>query len=803
MKRAALSFGSAMVLALSVLSGAWLTSATPDQEASGTTHVFDGSRATLVVSSTADSGPDTLRQALLDAQSGDTITFDPTIFPPGAPVTIFVTGELPHIHQGNLTIDASNAGVVLDGSDLSGDWVPGLEIASDGNTIQGLQVSAFSGTGIVLSGGAKHNTIGGDRSIGAGPFGQGNTSIRNDIGIGIWSDGTSFNIILGNLVGTDEANADGIGNHGHGIMILENASDNAIGPDNIIAYNGGDGINVAQPDSVRNTITRNSIHDNADMGIRLDDGGNTGLTAPSIFDFDLSLGTVEGGTCANCTIEVFSDSDDQGKVYEGRTAADARGVFALSRGTSFTGPHLTATATDTGGNTSGFSEPTSGTHRFSVLQVGNELPRAPLRTRRSGALADNRIGAFPEMHQLDWRVQQLLDTGYKWQRIEVLKDGKYDGRFWDVDWYTEEYSPEPGDDNGITELTDNGVSLVACLGCLVDEQGFAEHGRFRTEEEVQLYLSYVRKVVRHFKGRIQYYEIWNEPNIQTPNWYVELPDYINLVTRTVPVILEEYPQAKIVVGSTSWLGDPGSRDYLFGVLQSDLMPLVDVVSWHPMYGDSPEHDYCRDYYYDYPSIVQEIKGVASAHGFEGEYYAAEINWMTTEHPNPDYPQPRYSAPLCAKYYARGIVMHLALDVVAGIISWGDNPTEEDVVQNLCTSMAGAEPVNLPVQIQSTVTNTVSYTFSLPNDDHLVALWTDGVAVEDDPGVTTTLTIPGFTDHKVKGIDVLYGFEQQVITSEEEGDLVIHDLLVKDYPIILRVTPTKYTFLPLVLRRHPH
>ena len=41
---------------------------------------------------------------------------------------------------------------------------------------------------------------------------------------------------------------------------------------------------------------------------------------------------------------------------------------------------------------------------------------------------------------------------------------------------------------------------------------------------------------------------------------------------------------------------------------------------------------------------------------------------------------------------------------------------------------------------------------------------------------------------VTGIDLLHGFQQPITSSEEGGDLVIHDLLVKDYPIILRVSP---------------
>jgi hypothetical protein len=92
-----------------------------------------------------------------------------------------------------------------------------------------------------------------------------------------------------------------------------------------------------------------------------------------------------------------------------------------------------------------------------------------------------------------------------------------------------------------------------------------------------------------------------------------------------------------------------------------------------------------------------------------------------------------------------------------------------------------------VEIQSEATNIRSYSFSLPNGDRLVALWTDGVAVEDDPGVAATLIVEGLAAQKVMGIDVLNGFEQQLVTSIEDGNLVIRNLLVKDYPIILRLT----------------
>lgn len=93
------------------------------------------------------------------------------------------------------------------------------------------------------------------------------------------------------------------------------------------------------------------------------------------------------------------------------------------------------------------------------------------------------------------------------------------------------------------------------------------------------------------------------------------------------------------------------------------MPLVDGISWHaePRYG--PGYDETREYYYEYPSIVQEIKDVASAHGFTGEYIVEELIWWTPEDSalEPCFPW-TYTEILSAKYYARAVMMHLGMNV---------------------------------------------------------------------------------------------------------------------------------------------
>ncbi len=349
----------------------------------------------IIINSTSDAGLGSLRRALIDVQSGDTITFAPTIFPSEKPAIIYLTSSLPSIEKNNLFIDASNAGVILDGGKIIEQEAYGLHILSNGNKIQGLQFANFStGTGFILSGGAKNNTIGGDRSTGSGPHGQGNLFTNGLRGIWIWGNETSFNTVKGNLIGTDAAGSDSLGNEYNGVVISEGASHNIIGPNNIIAYNG-QGMAIRDANTMGNTITQNSIHDNNNgIGIYLAQGANNGQVAPILLDFNLATGTVTGSTYGNCTIEIFSDSKGEGLIYEGKTNADQNGLFTFSKGEPFIGPNLTAIATDSSGNTSEFSEPTSGTKSSTLLQEWNSNPKTQLQYRPSSELLNNNMGNF-------------------------------------------------------------------------------------------------------------------------------------------------------------------------------------------------------------------------------------------------------------------------------------------------------------------------------------------------------------------------------------------------------------------------
>ena len=254
-------------------------------------------------------------------------------------------------------IGGSSAGErnVISGNDLFGLSISGLD--ATGNVVKGNYIGVdASGSaalanrhGLVIDGGAQNNVIGGSAS------GEGNVISANGTGLLIREASTSGNTIIGNHIGTDASGSQPLGN-ALGIWILKGAHHNAIGATgpgegNAISDSKLFGVHVEGPDTVGNTIRGNSIHSSGQQGIQTTDGGNRELKPPIV----TGVSPVTGTACPNCTVDIYSDSGDEGAVYEGSTVANDNGGFTFEGGLS--GPNITAIATDGDGNTSAFSRP--------------------------------------------------------------------------------------------------------------------------------------------------------------------------------------------------------------------------------------------------------------------------------------------------------------------------------------------------------------------------------------------------------------------------------------------------------------
>ncbi|MEA2622847.1 MAG: hypothetical protein QOH61_1757 [Chloroflexota bacterium] len=181
------------------------------------------------------------------------------------------------------------------------------------------------------------------------------------------------NVIKGNFIGISRGGA-ALASCYWGITVRAGAMRTQIGPDNDIA-NNPIGVRIDGPDTDQNTITRNSIHNNANLGIDLspegitpndagdaDSGPNENLNVPVISL--ASTSAVTGSACASCRVEIFRTQAAPGAAGQGREFmlagnADAGGSFNIGVPGLAAGDVVTATATDGPGNTSEFATNTS------------------------------------------------------------------------------------------------------------------------------------------------------------------------------------------------------------------------------------------------------------------------------------------------------------------------------------------------------------------------------------------------------------------------------------------------------------
>jgi hypothetical protein len=108
-----------------------------------------------------------------------------------------------------------------------------------------------------------------------------------------------------------------------------------------------------------------------------------------------------------------------------------------------------------------------------------------------------------------------------------------------------------------------------------------------------------------------------------------------------------------------------------------------------------------------------------------------------------------------------------------------------IYRNLCTITDGAEPVELPLECDPVDLD--SYSFALPDGGKLVALWLRGKPVDSHPGERVNLRLPGTKAASIVGIDTINGREKAVDFKQSFDGIVVSDLIVRDYPLILRVT----------------
>ena len=146
-------------------------------------------------------------------------------------------------------------------------------------------------------------------------------------------------------------------------------------------------------------------------------------------------------------------------------------------------------------------------------------------------------------------------------------------------------------------------------------------------EKIPYFLQYVEAVVKRYKGRVDAFEIWNEPNWSF--WKGSEEDFIALTKATVDRIKKVDPSAKVVAGAF-WRVPEG---FLRKMWKAGALDRVDAVSFHP-YALSPE---------GVASQYEELKKLLAEFGFKGEIWVTEIGfpsrgWYLTSVDEEEMPQ---------------------------------------------------------------------------------------------------------------------------------------------------------------------
>ncbi len=327
---------------------------------------------TYTVTSTADSGPGSLRWAMGEANASaglDTVAFDIAGTPPHTicPDSVFPTIVDPVVIDASTQPGYAGAPIVeLDGSRAT--WITygaGIRIECGGSTVRGLVINRFpvdgvhlyTGSGNTVQGNHIGTDVTGTIALGNGQEGVGiddshdnviggttpegrnviSGNLRSGVSMG-GGGGASGNQVIGNYIGLDAAGAVALGNGVDCVWIGHAAHDNTVGGDvpgagNVIAGAGRFAVCVMQS-AANNRILGNYVGTDASGSVALGNNGN------GIDLLSSCVNTVVGGAsgsagnliAGNPGHGICIDGSNGNQILSNRVGTDASGAGPLGNG---------------------------------------------------------------------------------------------------------------------------------------------------------------------------------------------------------------------------------------------------------------------------------------------------------------------------------------------------------------------------------------------------------------------------------------------------------------------------------------
>lgn len=361
--------------------------------------------ATITVTTTADSGAGSFRQALSTANTNpgpDTIVFQIT---GTAPFSITPTNALPAITD-PVVIDATTqpgfAGkpvVELNGAATSGGTI-GLRFSlnSDGSTLRGLAINRFAAQAVELdspSNVIQSNFIGTDVTgmvqkdngaygilvksvgnlIGGTNAGDGNviSAGANANSAGIYVLNGTNNVVQGNLIGVNAAGTAAFSSVNNGIILYGSGANLIGGPTpaarNVISGNGASGIYLTGATAAGNVIQGNYIGTDLSGSNAVGNVAGDGISVISAPGNVICSNLISGNGLAGISIQGASAAGNQ--VLGNFIGTDVNGRRALGNHNSGITIFSSAGGTVIGGTNAGAGNVISGNTLDGITLTGN------------------------------------------------------------------------------------------------------------------------------------------------------------------------------------------------------------------------------------------------------------------------------------------------------------------------------------------------------------------------------------------------------------------------------------------------
>lgn len=251
------------------------------------------------------------------------------------------------------------------------------------------------------------------------------------------------------------------------------------------------------------------------------------------------------------------------------------------------------------------------------------------------------VGSF--VTQRSWSISPLIvgrarQLGTKWVREEFTASRLHadtSGRYWWTDY-----------DRTVNQERKAGLQILGLLD-YSNTWTFHDHGTMPHGDIRRLasdFARYAYDVVRHFRGRVRYWEIWNEPNVDS-FWHPspDAADYAVLLNAAGSAVKHADRRSKIVLAGTSGI------DLRFIRAVASHTRRFDVVAVHP-YRNLPE-----------TSFLDQVKALRNLHK---PIWFSEIGWPAGDGCDSCYGEVEQ---------ARYLVRFYALAAAAGIqrVFWYD------------------------------------------------------------------------------------------------------------------------------------